>query len=209
MKLLGVECCGIMMPDSIQPREYSRGDGIDGTLHNPREPERQPLRAVPQLERQAVELELQLAGQQPERELRVCGSRNSLYFSPGSVPGEFCFSLRSLGGGCFCELPIPTSCHFSELIYFKGERDVFLVIDRLGFPEHHQEYFECVYFPYQYFYVGLFFFSWQEGCDGGRFCYLNEERVDALAEGMSMQLRQYLIVPIPDEIGAFYLFEQW
>lgn len=131
------------------------------------------------------------------------------HFSFGFTPGEFCFSLRSLGGGGFCKLSIPAPCHFPELINLEREYDIFFVIERFGFPKHHQKYFECVDFSNQYFHVWLFFFSWEKARDGGRFHYLYEERVDALAKGMPMQFRQYLIVPIPDEIGAFYFFEQW
>lgn len=66
--------------------------GPGGTLYNPSEPERQPLRPVPLLERRAVELELQLARQRLERQQSVCRSRNSLHFSPAVVVGEFCFT---------------------------------------------------------------------------------------------------------------------
>ena len=50
-----------MMPNSIQPREYSMGGGMDGTQHIP-QLGWQPHRSLPLLERQRVELELQLAG---------------------------------------------------------------------------------------------------------------------------------------------------
>lgn len=33
MKILGIECSGIKIPNYIQPREYSRGGGTDGTLY--------------------------------------------------------------------------------------------------------------------------------------------------------------------------------
>ena len=33
MKILGVECYGITMPNTIQPREYSKGGGTDGILY--------------------------------------------------------------------------------------------------------------------------------------------------------------------------------
>ena len=61
MKILGIECQGIMMPNTIQPREYSTGGGADGILYNPSQPERQPQRALPLSRRRRVELELQLA----------------------------------------------------------------------------------------------------------------------------------------------------
>lgn len=35
MKLLGVERSAITIANTIQPREYSRGGGTDGTSHNP------------------------------------------------------------------------------------------------------------------------------------------------------------------------------
>ena len=41
----------------------SKDGGVDDILHNSAQPERQPLRAVPHLEWQRVELELQLARQ--------------------------------------------------------------------------------------------------------------------------------------------------
>ncbi len=49
-----------MMPNTIQPQEHSRGSGTDGALYKP-QLGRQPVRALPQLERRQVELELQLA----------------------------------------------------------------------------------------------------------------------------------------------------
>jgi len=33
MKILGVERSDIMMPNTIQPREYSKGGGTDGVPH--------------------------------------------------------------------------------------------------------------------------------------------------------------------------------
>ena len=38
MKILGIGCWGIAMPDSIQPQEHSRGSGTDGILYDLRNP---------------------------------------------------------------------------------------------------------------------------------------------------------------------------
>ena len=51
---------------------------MEGTLYNPSEPERQPLRPVLVLERWQVELELQLARQSVERQEPLSCSRNYL-----------------------------------------------------------------------------------------------------------------------------------
>jgi hypothetical protein len=64
---------------------------MGGTLYNPSEPERQPLRPVLVLERWQVELELQLVGQRVEREQPICCPRNyviskSRYLSAFSFP---------------------------------------------------------------------------------------------------------------------------
>ena len=87
-------CWCIAMQNSIQPQEYSRGGGrkvfMDGIPHNSSEPRRQPVHPVPQLRRRwAVGLELQLARQRLESPESVCGSRNSLHFSPSFLLGEF------------------------------------------------------------------------------------------------------------------------
>ena len=34
MKILGMRCYGITMPNEVQPREYSRGGGKDDILYN-------------------------------------------------------------------------------------------------------------------------------------------------------------------------------
>jgi hypothetical protein len=54
------------MPNKIQPREYSMGGDTEGILYEP-QLERQPVRPLPLLERQQVELEQQLARQQLQR----------------------------------------------------------------------------------------------------------------------------------------------
>ncbi|OGM98599.1 MAG: hypothetical protein A3C71_02815 [Candidatus Yanofskybacteria bacterium RIFCSPHIGHO2_02_FULL_43_15c] len=65
MKILGMGCYGIMIPNAIQPGEYSMGsDDHEGMLYNTAQPERQSLHALPLLQqRRFVELELQLARQ--------------------------------------------------------------------------------------------------------------------------------------------------
>ena len=55
-------------------------------------PARQPLRALPVLERRRMELELQLVGQRLERQQPRGSARNCLYFSPECL-GEFYFAL--------------------------------------------------------------------------------------------------------------------
>ena len=65
MKILGIGCQGIIMPNTIQPGEYSMGsDDYEDMLYNTAQPERQSLHALPLLQqRRFVELELQLARQ--------------------------------------------------------------------------------------------------------------------------------------------------
>jgi hypothetical protein len=70
------------MPDTIQLEEQSTGGGMDGTSHISPQPERQPLRPVPVLERRQVELERELARQRLERLQPFGCARNSLHFSP-------------------------------------------------------------------------------------------------------------------------------
>ena len=56
------------MPNSIQPREYSKGGGMEGTLYIRPEPERQPQRPVRLRQRRQGRGELELARQQLQRQ---------------------------------------------------------------------------------------------------------------------------------------------
>jgi hypothetical protein len=65
---------------------------MEGTLYNPSEPERQPLRPVLVLERWQVELELQLVGQRVECDQPLSRSRNCL-ISKSRYLSAFSFSF--------------------------------------------------------------------------------------------------------------------
>ena len=65
---------------------------MEGTLYNPSEPERQPLRPVLVLERWQVELELQLVEQRVERQQPVCCPRSCL-ISKSRFVSAFSFSF--------------------------------------------------------------------------------------------------------------------
>ena len=77
------------MPNTIQPKEYSMGSGMEDTLYAS-QLQWQLVCPVSVLERRCVELEQQLAGQRLERQQPCGGARNSLKFSPYFL-GEFCF----------------------------------------------------------------------------------------------------------------------
>jgi len=96
-KILGIGCQGIMMPNAIQPGEYSMGsEDYEGMLYNTAQSGRLSLHALPLFQRRRfVELELQLARQRSQRQQPLGCARNHLYSFPvlplGEV-GEFCFS---------------------------------------------------------------------------------------------------------------------
>ena len=80
-----------MMPNAIQPWEYSRGGGMDGILYTCAERRWQPLRPVSQQWRWQGCRELEQARQRLERQQPCWSSRNSHHFSPDILLGEFCF----------------------------------------------------------------------------------------------------------------------
>ena len=58
------------------------------------------------------------------------------------------FTSRPASAGLsFNQLAIPPAEHPTNLINLFRHGDVFLVIKRLCFPEHHQQYFNCINFP--------------------------------------------------------------
>ena len=77
------------MPNTIQPRENSKGSGIEDTFYAS-QLQRQSVRPVSVLQRWCLELEQQLAGQRLQRHQSVGSARNFLKFSPYLL-GEFCF----------------------------------------------------------------------------------------------------------------------
>lgn len=89
MKILGTERHGIMMPNKIQPREESRGGGMDGVLYI--------LAAFNRSDDDERNVNVNRNDNDWNDNWWFAGLRNSLRFSPASVyflkteAGEFCF----------------------------------------------------------------------------------------------------------------------
>ncbi|OGN13801.1 MAG: hypothetical protein A3J47_01510 [Candidatus Yanofskybacteria bacterium RIFCSPHIGHO2_02_FULL_43_22] len=69
-------------PNSIQPREYSKGGVTDGMSYGMAQPRQQSQCAVSELERRPVDLELQLARQRLQLQRSSRASSQLAYFHP-------------------------------------------------------------------------------------------------------------------------------
>ncbi len=118
--------------------------------------------------------------------------RNSLHFS---------LNLLWIGGVLFCELTVPPAQHLADLVELYRKGEIFLIIYRLHFPYHHQQYFQRVELSDCYTHIGLFLRSSEEARQCHGFHYFHEQFVNPHAKGVSVCLRQGLVVAIPKNIG--------
>ena len=126
MKILGVLCLGILIPNTIQLREYSMGGDTDGKAYvsdgNPN---------VLNSNRNDDGQWLNSYWDNPDNEW----DDNGAFAFP--VPQLSLFlSLISRESFLFY-LTLPAAEHSSDLVELFGESKVLFVIQRLGFPENH------------------------------------------------------------------------
>jgi hypothetical protein len=185
MKILGIECHGITMPNSIQSREAR-------------------LRCVQGVVAQAA---LYTILRNPN------GNRYVLYLywnggkwnwnynwldndhgvgNPSAGLANLFISLQSIfffgWRVLFCKLPVPSAEHFASLIQLYGKSDVFFIIQRFCFPKHQEKHAKSIRFLDRETNVRMFLPGREK--TGGRYCfyYFYKQSVDTLTERMTMGL---------------------
>ena len=185
------------MPNSIQPREYSKGGGMDDISRN-------------------FDGSLNLLGTNRNDD----GSwLNTYYDNPDNrwnrdngfafaVSQISSFLLRIVGGVLFLELSVPPAEHPANFIHFFRKRDIFFIIQRFCFPKHHQEQFQRIHFSDGESNIGQFFLTSEEcrlrSC---LYCFY-PQFVNTAPERMAMELRQGLVIFKPEFVRRFYFLEQ-
>jgi|GEM_PF-1195315 len=146
------------MPDSIQPREHSRGGGTEDISRN-------------------SDGDPNLLG--ANRNDDGCWL-NAYWDKPGNRwnrDNGFAFAVSQLssflprfyGRVLFCELSIPAAKHSTSFVKFHGKRDIFFAIKRFGFPENHKKHAKSVHFFDCQPNIRVFFFARKKA--GGRDCF--------------------------------------
>lgn len=80
----------------------------------------------------------------------------------------------------FCELSVPTAKHPAYLINLYRNSQIFLVIERFGFPENHKKNFYCINFADSQPYIGLFFCRCEKAGDSNGFNCFDTEGINTL-----------------------------
>ncbi len=104
-------------------------------------------------------------------------------------------------GVLLCELAIPTAEHLTDLFEYYRYRDVFLIIERLGLPENHEQYLCRIELSDGEAYPRLFLCPVEKCCDGNCLDQFDEERVNLLADRVSMGFGKRLMIAVPEDIG--------
>ena len=115
------------MPNTIQPREYSKGSGLDDISYN--------SDGNPNLlnaNRNGNGRYVNAYYDKPDNRW----NRNDGFAF--AVPQLSSFLSHFIAGRVlFCKLPAPSAKHFADFLYLERKRNIFFVIKRFCFPEYH------------------------------------------------------------------------
>ncbi|MFA6519806.1 MAG: hypothetical protein WCT41_03240 [Candidatus Paceibacterota bacterium] len=130
MKILGVECWCITMPDTIQPREYSKSGGMDGALHI--------IATLTATCMSATSTGTTTGGTGTTTGSTMTGMTTTLLRC-----AQLSSSLTPLlrGRVLLRQLPIPAAEHLADFFKWNRKCGIFLRIKRSGFPEYEQQDF--------------------------------------------------------------------
>lgn len=102
-----------------------------------------------------------------------------------------CWQLSSLltphlAGLSFGKLAVPSSEHLTNLLNLQRQSSIFLIIQRLRFPQHHEKKFQSIYFSDGESHIWSLILTGQEA--RGCYCFytLNEQCINTLTQRMSL-----------------------
>lgn len=187
------------MPNSIQPREYSKGSGSDDISYDS-DGDPNLLNANRSVDGRWLNANYDNPGNRWNRD-------NGFAFA---VPQLSSFPRLFFGtcGVLFNKLPTPPSEHFAYLVYFKRECNILSVIKGFGFPEYHQKYFERIHFLYRQTNIGQFLFTREKTGSSKRFYDFYEQTINPAPKGISMCFGYRLVICVPKQIGALHLLQK-
>ncbi len=163
------------MPNSIQPREYSKGSGTDGTLY---------ITATRMATcTSATSTSMTTGGTGTIAGSTTTGTTTTL--RRGSQLSSFLPSFWR--GVLFRKLSVPSSKHFPNLINLYGNSHILLVIKRFCLPQNHQQYLECINFTNGKTHIRHLFFSHKKACTCDSFNAFYKKIIYPFAERIPME----------------------